>query len=122
MIGFHTNIRIVDNSGARLVQCIKVLGGSKRRSASVGDVVVVTVKKASVRGKIKKGDVCKVLVISTNKEISRRDGIYISTMENTGIVLDQSLQPIGTRMISPAYRELRNTRFSKVLAISPSII
>ena len=113
MIQMQTNLDVADNSGARRVQCIKVLGGSKRRTASVGDIIVVSVKDAIPRGKVKKGDVHRAVIVRTSKEIRRPDG--------TAIRFDRN-EPIGTRIFGPVTRELRAKHFMKIISLAPEVL
>jgi large subunit ribosomal protein L14 len=122
MIQMQTTLDVADNSGARKVQCIKVLGGSKRRYASVGDVIVVSVKEASPTGKVKKGEVSKAVVVRTSKEIRRADGTYIRFDANAAVLLDDKNEPIGTRVFGPVARELRALQYSKIVALAPEVL
>jgi large subunit ribosomal protein L14 len=122
MIQTETVLDVADNSGARKVLCIKVLGGSKRKYASVGDVIVVSVKEAIPRGKVKKGDVTKAVVVRTAKEIGRRDGSYIRFDVNSAVLIDNALEPIGTRIFGPVARELRAKRFMKIISLAPEVL
>ena len=107
MIQTHTNLDVADNSGARRVQCIKVLGGSKRKYASIGDIIVVSVKEAIPNSKVKKGDVMKAVVVRTAKELGRPDGTYIRFDNNSAVLIDNQKEPVGTRIFGPVARELR---------------
>src|SRR5690606_4130600 len=111
MIQMQTNLKVADNSGARRVQCIKVLGGSKRKTAAVGDVIVVSVKDAIPRGKVKKGDVRRAVIVRTAKEIRRADGTAIRFDDNAAVLINQQGEPIGTRIFGPVTRELRGKEF-----------
>jgi len=122
MIQTETVLDVADNSGARKVLCIKVLGGSKRKYASVGDVIVVSVKEAIPRAKVKKGDVTKAVVVRTAKEIGRRDGSYIRFDVNSAVLIDNALEPIGTRIFGPVARELRAKRFMKIISLAPEVL
>ena len=122
MFQMQTTLDVADNSGARKVQCIKVLGGSKRRYASVGDVIVVSVKEASPTGKVKKGEVSKAVVVRTSKEIRRADGTYIRFDANAAVLLDDKNEPIGTRVFGPVARELRALQYSKIVALAPEVL
>jgi len=122
MIQTETVLDVADNSGARKVLCIKVLGGSKRKYASVGDVIVVSVKEAIPRAKVKKGDVPKAVVVRTAKEIGRRDGSYIRFDVNSAVLIDNALEPIGTRIFGPVARELRAKRFMKIISLAPEVL
>ena len=122
MIQMQTNLDVADNSGARRVQCIKVLGGSKRKYASVGDVIVVSVKEAIPRGRVKKGDVCKAVVVRTAKEVRREDGTAIRFDSNAAVILNNSSEPIGTRIFGPVVRELRAKSFMKIISLAPEVL
>lgn len=122
MIQMQTRLGVADNSGARKVQCIKVLGGSKRRYASIGDVIVVSVKEALPNGKVKKGDVKKAVVVRTKKEISRPDGTYIRFDENAAVILDNNGQPVGTRIFGPVARELRGKDYMRIVSLAPEVL
>ncbi len=122
MIQMQTNLDVADNSGARRVQCIKVLGGSKRRYASVGDVIVVSVKEAIPRGKVKKGDVRKAVVVRTAKEVRREDGTAIRFDRNAAVMLSTGGEPIGTRIFGPVVRELRGKNFMKIISLAPEVL
>ena len=122
MIQMQTNLNVADNSGARRVQCIKVLGGSKRKYASVGDVIVVSVKEAIPRGRVKKGDVRKAVVVRTAKEIRREDGTAIRFDSNAAVILNNSGEPIGTRIFGPVVRELRAKSFMKIISLAPEVL
>ena len=122
MIQMQTNQDVADNSGARRVQCIKVLGGSKRKYASVGDVIVVSVKEAIPRGRVKKGDVRKAVVVRTSKEVRREDGTAIRFDSNAAVILNNSGEPIGTRIFGPVVRELRAKNFMKIISLAPEVL
>jgi len=122
MIQSETRLTVADNSGAKTVQCIKVLGGSKRRYASIGDVVVVTVKEAIPNAKVKKGDVLKAVVVRTKKEVRRPDGTYIRFDDNSAVLINQNREPIGTRIFGPVARELRAKRFMKIISLAPEVL
>ena len=122
MIQMQTNLDVADNSGARRVQCIKVLGGSKRRYASVGDVIVVSVKEAIPRGRVKKGDVRKAVVVRTAKEVRRDDGAAIRFDTNAAVILNTANEPIGTRIFGPVVRELRAKNFMKIISLAPEVL
>ena len=122
MIQMQTNLDVADNSGARRVQCIKVLGGSKRRYASVGDVIVVSVKEAIPRGRVKKGDVRKAVVERTAKEVRREDGTAIRFDGNAAVILNNNNEPIGTRIFGPVVRELRGKNFMKIISLAPEVL
>ena len=122
MIQMQTNLDVADNSGARRVQCIKVLGGAKRRTASVGDVIVVSVKEAIPRGRVKKGDVRKAVVVRTSKEVRREDGTSIRFDSNAAVILSNTGEPIGTRIFGPVVRELRAKNFMKIISLAPEVL
>ncbi len=122
MIQTETSLQVADNSGARRVQCIKVLGGSHRRYAGVGDVIKVTVKEAIPRGKVKKGDVMNAVVVRTKKGVRRADGSVIRFDENAAVLLNAQKQPIGTRIFGPVTRELRGEAFMKIISLAPEVL
>lgn len=122
MVQMGTVLDVADNSGARKVICIKVLGGSRRRYASVGDVIVVAVREAIPNGKVKKGDVARAVIVRTHKEISRDDGSYIRFDDNSGVLVDNQHEPIGTRIFGPVARELRAKRFLKIISLAPEVL
>ena len=122
MIQMQTNLDVADNSGARRVQCIKVLGGSKRMVAGVGDVIVVSVKEAIPRGRVKKGDIHRAVIVRTAKEISRQDGTSIRFDRNAAVLIDRNNEPIGTRIFGPVTRELRAKQFMKIVSLAPEVI
>ena len=122
MIQMQTNLDVADNSGARRVQCIKVLGGSKRKYASVGDIIVVSVKEAIPRGRVKKGDVRKAVVVRTAKEVRRDDGTAIRFGGNAAVILNNNNEPIGTRIFGPVVRELRAKNFMKIVSLAPEVL
>lgn len=122
MIQMQTNLEIADNSGARRVQCIKVLGGSKRRFASVGDVIVVSVKEASPKGRVKKGDVRQAVVVRTAKDVKRPDGSTIRFDGNAAVLINKNKEPIGTRIFGPIPRELRAKSFMKIISLAPEVL
>ncbi len=122
MIQMQTNLDVADNSGARRVQCIKVLGGSRRMSASVGDVIVVSVKDAIPRGKVKKGDIHRAVIVRTAKEIRRPDGTTIRFDRNAAVLLSPQGEPIGTRIFGPVTRELRAKKFMKIISLAPEVL
>ncbi|MEN8894073.1 MULTISPECIES: 50S ribosomal protein L14 [Planktotalea] len=122
MIQMQTNLDVADNSGARRVQCIKVLGGSKRRYASVGDIIVVSVKEAIPRGRVKKGDVRKAVVVRTAKEVFREDGTVIRFDRNAAVILNNNNEPVGTRIFGPVVRELRAKNFMKIISLAPEVL
>lgn len=122
MIQTQTMLEVADNSGARRVQCIKVLGGSHRRYARVGDVIKVSVKEAIPRGKVKKGDVLNAVVVRTRQGVRRQDGSLIRFDENAAVLLNNSKQPIGTRIFGPVTRELRGEQFMKIISLAPEVL
>ena len=123
MIQMQTNLDVADNSGARRVQCIKVLGGSKRKYASVGDIIVVSVKEAIPRGRVKKGDVRKAVVVRTAKEVRREDGTAIRFDRNAAVILNNNAnEPVGTRIFGPVVRELRAKNFMKIISLAPEVL
>lgn len=122
MIQTQTILRVADNSGAKLVSCIKVLGGSKRRYASIGDIIVVAVKEAIPNSKVRKGDVVRAVVVRTAKEIRRGDGSYIKFDDNSAVLINPQHEPIGTRIFGPVARELRAKRFMKIISLAPEVL
>jgi len=122
MIQMQTNLDVADNSGARRVQCIKVLGGSKRKTASVGDTIVVSVKEAIPRGRVKKGDVMRAVIVRTAKEIRRQDGSIIRFDRNAAVLVNTSGEPIGTRIFGPVTRELRSSNHMKIVSLAPEAL
>ena len=122
MIQMQTILEVADNSGARRVQCIKVLGGSKRRTASVGDVIVVTVKEAIPRGRVKKGELHRAVVVRTKKEIRRIDGSAIRFDSNAAVLISPQGEPVGTRIFGPVTRELRSRNFMKIISLAPEVL
>ena len=122
MIQAETNLYVADNSGARRVQCIKVLGGSKRRYASVGDVIVVSVKEAIPRGRVKKGEILRAVVVRTAKDIRRSDGSAIRFDKNAAVLIDKQGEPIGTRIFGPVTRELRAKKYMKIISLAPEVL
>ena len=122
MIQMQTNLDVADNSGARRVMCIKVLGGSKRKYASVGDIIVVSVKEANPRGRVKKGDVMKAVVVRTAKDIRRPDGSVIRFDRNAAVLVNNNKEPIGTRIFGPVVRELRSKNFMKIISLTPEVL
>ncbi len=122
MIQMQTNLDVADNSGARRVQCIKVLGGSKRKYAGVGDIIVVSVKEAIPRGRVKKGDIRKAVVVRTAKEVKRDDGSTIRFDRNAAVILNNQNEPIGTRIFGPVTRELRAKKFMKIVSLAPEVL
>src|SRR6202453_4382548 len=122
MIQMRTILEVADNSGAKRVQCIKVLGGSRRRYASIGDVIVVSIKEALPNTKVKKGDTAKAVVVRTKRELSRNDGSYIKFDENSAVLINAQLEPIGTRIFGPVARELRGKKFMKIISLAPEVL
>ena len=122
MIQMQTNLEVADNSGARRVMCIKVLGGSKRRYASVGDLIVVSVKEAIPRGRVKKGDVLRAIVVRTSKDIARKDGSTIRFDKNAAVIVNKQSEPIGTRIFGPVPRELRAKNHMKIISLAPEVL
>jgi large subunit ribosomal protein L14 len=122
MIQMQTNLSVADNSGARRVQCIKVLGGSKRKTASIGDIIVVSVKEAIPRGRVKKGDVMQAVIVRTAKDIQRADGSAIRFDDNAAVLVNKSGEPVGTRIFGPVTRELRGKNFMKIISLAPEVL
>jgi large subunit ribosomal protein L14 len=122
MIQMQTNLDVADNSGARRVQCIKVLGGSKRKWATVGDVIVVSVKEAIPRGRVKKGDVHQAVIVRTAQAIRRTDGSAIRFDRNAAVLINKQGEPIGTRIFGPVTRELRARKFMKIVSLAPEVL
>jgi large subunit ribosomal protein L14 len=122
MIQMQTNLSVADNSGAKRVQCIKVLGGSHRRYAGIGDVIKVSIKEAIPRGKVKKGDVYNAVVVRTRKGVRRQDGSLIRFDGNAAVLLNAQLQPVGTRIFGPVTRELRSGNFMKIISLAPEVL
>ncbi|HDI61087.1 MAG TPA: 50S ribosomal protein L14 [Desulfobacteraceae bacterium] len=122
MIQTESKLTVADNSGAKVLHCIKVLGGSRRRYAGVGDIIVVSVKEAIPNAKVKKGDVMKAVVVRTKKELRRPDGSYIRFDENSAVLINNQREPIGTRIFGPVARELRAKRFMKIISLAPEVL
>ena len=122
MVQAESILDVADNSGARKVLCIKVLGGSKRRYASLGDIIVISVKEAIPNAKVKKGDVMKAVIVRTAKEVGRADGSYIRFDNNSAVLIDNQREPIGTRIFGPVARELRAKRFMKIISLAPEVL
>ena len=122
MIQQETRLNVADNTGAKQVLCIKVLGGSRKRYAKVGDLIVITVKKTIPNSNIKKGEVCKAVVVRTSKEYKRKDGSYIRFDDNAVVIIDNQQEPTGTRVFGPIARELREKKFMKILSLAPEVI
>jgi len=122
MIQMQSNLFVADNSGARKIQCIKVLGGSKRRFASIGDIIVVSIKDAIPRAKVKKGEVFKAVIVRTSKDFTRNDGSTIRFDKNAAVLLDKQEEPIATRIFGPVTRELRTKKFMKIISLAPEVL
>ena len=122
MIQMQTNLDVADNSGARRVMCIKVLGGSKKRYATIGDVIVVSVKEAIPRGRVKKGEVMKAVVVRIRKDIKRADGSVIRFDRNAAVLIKEDNEPVGTRVFGPVARELRDRKFMKIVSLAPEVL
>jgi large subunit ribosomal protein L14 len=122
MIQMQTVLNVADNSGAKKVACIKVLGGSKRRYAGVGDVIVVSVKEAIPNSKVKKGDVMKAVIVRTAKETRRPDGSYLKFDDNSAVLINNQMEPVGTRIFGPVARELRAKQFMKIVSLAPEVL
>lgn len=122
MIQEYTRLKVADNTGAKEVMCIKVLGGSKRRYASIGDIIICSVKTATPQGSVKKGDVVRAVVVRTSKEYGRADGSYIRFDENAAVILDAERNPKGTRIFGPVARELRERGFTKIVSLAPETL
>ena len=122
MIQMQTILNVADNSGAKKVACIKVLGGSKRRYASVGDIIVVSIKEAIPNSKVKKGDVMKAVVVRTAKEVRRPDGSYLKFDDNSAVLITNQMEPVGTRIFGPVARELRAKQFMKIISLAPEVL
>lgn len=122
MIQSESTMEVADNSGARRVQCIRVLGGTRRKYASVGDVVIVAVKEAIPNARVKKGEVRRAVVVRTKKAIARGDGSYIRFDDNAAVLLDQAREPVGTRIFGPVARELRGRAFMKIISLAPEVL
>ncbi|MEO7113963.1 MAG: 50S ribosomal protein L14 [Polyangiaceae bacterium] len=122
MIQMRTALDVADNSGAKLVKCIKVLGGSRRRYASIGDVIVVSIVEALPGAKVKKGETAKAVVVRTRRELSRADGSYIKFDDNSAVLINAQLEPLGTRIFGPVARELRGKKFMKIISLAPEVL
>ena len=122
MIQVESRLKVADNTGAKVIQCIRVLGGTHRRYARVGDIIVITVKDAIPGGTVKKGDVKRAVVVRTKKEVRRRDGSYIRFDENAGVLINDAGEPIGTRIFGPVARELRDKRFMRIVSLAPEVL
>jgi large subunit ribosomal protein L14 len=122
MVQNTTTLDVADNSGAKKIMCIRVLGGTKRKYASLGDVIVVSVKEAIPNAKVKKGEVAKAVIVRTKKEVSRQDGSYIRFDTNSAVLVDKDNEPVGTRIFGPVARELRAKRFMKIISLAPEVL
>lgn len=122
MIQMQTILDVADNSGAKKVMCIKVLGGSKRKYASVGDVIVVSVREAIPQAKVKKGEVARAVIVRTAREVARPDGSYIRFDGNSAVIINKDLEPVGTRIFGPVARELRARKFMKIISLAPEVL
>ena len=122
MVQMQTTLDVADNSGAKKIMCIKVLGGSKRKYASIGDIIVVSIKEAIPGAKVKKGEVAKAVIVRTTKEISRPDGSYIRFDSNSAVLINKDNEPIGTRIFGPVARELRAKKFMKIISLAPEVL
>ncbi len=122
MIQTTTQLEVADNSGAKRVSCIKVLGGSRRKFATIGDVIVVAIKEAIPNAKVKKGDVAKAVIVRTAKEIARPDGSFIRFDGNAAVIISKDLEPVGTRIFGPVARELRGKKFMKIVSLAPEVL
>lgn len=122
MIQQQTELEVADNSGARRVMCIKVLGGTRRRYATIGDIIVVSIKEATPSARVKKGDVKRAVIVRTKKEVRRHDGSTISFDENSAVIVNEAGEPIGTRIFGPVARELRAKKFTKIISLAPEVL
>jgi len=122
LIQMESVLDVADNSGAKRVLCVKVLGGSKRRYATIGDVIVVSIKQAAPNGKVRKGDVARAVIVRTKKEIRRKDGSYIRFDTNSAVLLSKDNEPVGTRIFGPVARELRAKQFMKIVSLAPEVL
>ena len=122
MVQMQTSLEVADNSGAKRLSCIKVLGGTKRKYASLGDVIIVSVKEAIPNSKVKKGDVMRAVIVRTVKEVRRQDGSYIKFDENSAVLISPQNEPIGTRIFGPVARELRAKKFMKIISLAPEVL
>jgi large subunit ribosomal protein L14 len=122
MIRVETRLKVADNSGAKIVYCIKVLGGTRRKVATIGDVIVVSVKEAVPNSKVKKGDVLKAVIVRTKKEVKRPDGSFIRFDDNSAVLVAANNEPLGTRIFGPVARELRAKRFMKIISLAPEVL
>jgi len=122
MIREYSKLVVADNTGAKVVQCFRVLGGTRKRYARIGDIIVVTVKVALPGGTVKKSDICKAVVVRTTKETRRKDGSYIRFSDNAAVIIDEQLEPKGTRIFGPVARELREKQFMKIISLAPEVL
>jgi large subunit ribosomal protein L14 len=122
MVQTTTTLDVADNSGAKKVMCIRVLGGTRRKYASIGDIIVVSIKEAIPNAKVKKGEVAKAVIVRTKKEVSRQDGSYIRFDSNSAVLVDKDNEPVGTRIFGPVARELRAKRFMKIISLAPEVL
>jgi large subunit ribosomal protein L14 len=122
MIQMESVLEVADNSGAKRVRCIKVLGGSKRKYATVGDIIVVSIKDAAPNGKVKKGQVARAVIVRTRKEVRRRDGSYIRFDDNSAVLINKENEPVGSRIFGPVARELRAKKFMKIVSLAPEVL
>jgi large subunit ribosomal protein L14 len=122
MVQTTTTLDVADNSGAKKIMCIRVLGGTRRKYASIGDIIVVSVKEAIPNAKVKKGEVAKAVIVRTKKEVSRADGSYIRFDTNSAVLVDKDNEPVGTRIFGPVARELRAKRFMKIISLAPEVL
>jgi len=122
MVQTTTNLDVADNSGAKRIMCIRVLGGTKRKYASLGDIIIVSIKEAIANSKVKKGEVARAVIVRTKKEVSRQDGSYIRFDSNSAVLVDKDNEPIGTRIFGPVARELRAKRFMKIISLAPEVL
>jgi large subunit ribosomal protein L14 len=122
MIQMQSRLNVADNSGAKEVQCIKVLGGSKRRYASIGDIIVVSIKEAMPNSKVKKGDVAKAVIVRTRQKLRRADGSYLRFDDNSAVLINAAKEPVGTRIFGPVARELRSKSFIKIISLAPEVL
>jgi len=122
MVQTTSTLDVADNSGAKKVMCIRVLGGTKRKYASIGDIIVVSIKEAIPNAKVKKGEIAKAVIVRTRKEVSRQDGSYIRFDTNSAVLVDKDNEPVGTRIFGPVARELRAKRFMKIISLAPEVL
>ena len=122
MIQMQSRLKVADNSGAKEVQCLKVLGGSKRRYASIGDIIIVSVKEAMPNSKVKKGEVAKAVIVRTKQKLRRPDGSYLCFDDNSAVLINAALEPVGTRIFGPVARELRAKKFVKIVSLAPEVL